>query len=460
VGSFGTTAPDADPTIQRLMAEARANRAHVLPTRELIDSLLSVGFLVAAIVLALALPRHTSLDPALAVGLVAAFALSARVEFNTGPGWTTPTQLIFVPMLFLLPLPDVPLFVLAAFLLARAPDYLSGTINVRRALSVPADAWYAVGPVLVLAVAGTTGPDWGDWPIYLAALWGQFCFDLASTSLRACFGLRVPQRVVIQEMGSIFLVDALLAPIGLLAVFGAVGHGWRFLMVLPLVGLIAIFAREREGRIKNALTLSDAYRGTALLLGEVLSSNDEYTGAHSRSVVVLAHQVGEVMGVSETVLREIEFGALLHDVGKMSVPNEIINKPGALTDEEWAVMRRHAAEGERMLTQIGGVLAEVGTVIRSHHEHFDGTGYPDGLSGEDIPLAARVISCCDAFNAMTTDRSYRRALGTSTAIEELRANAGTQFDPQVVEALVKIADGWDGPQPGATEDSRELAPAV
>jgi HD-GYP domain-containing protein (c-di-GMP phosphodiesterase class II) len=170
--------------------------------------------------------------------------------------------------------------------------------------------------------------------------------------------------------------------------------------------------------------------------------------------------VGEVMGVSETVLREIEFGALLHDVGKMSVPNEIINKPGALTDEEWMVMRLHAAEGERMLTQIGGVLAEVGTVIRSHHEHFDGTGYPDGLSGDDIPLAARVISCCDAFNAMTTDRSYRRSLGVPKAIQELRANAGTQFDPDVVEALVKIAAGWDVPQPGASEDSRELAPAL
>ena len=134
-----------------------------------------------------------------------------------------------------------------------------------------------------------------------------------------------------------------------------------------------------EGRIENALALGDAYRGTAHLLGELLSSSHEYTGAHSRSVVILAHEVGEAMGVPENVLREIEFGALLHDVGKMAVPNEILNKPSSLTEDEWAQMRRHTAEGERMLARIGGVLAEVGTVIRSHHERFDGSGYPDGL---------------------------------------------------------------------------------
>jgi putative nucleotidyltransferase with HDIG domain len=259
-------------------------------------------------------------------------------------------------------------------------------------------------------------------------------------------------------MASIIVVDALLSPIGLLAAFAAGGGGWRFLMVLPLAGLLAIFAREREGRIENALALGDAYRGTAHLLGEFLSSSHEYTGAHSRSVVILAHEVGEAMGVPENVLREIEFGALLHDVGKMAVPTAILNKPGSLTEDEWVQMRRHTAEGERMLARIGGVLAEVGTVIRSHHESFDGSGYPDGLSGEDIPLAARVISCCDAFNAMTTDRPYRLALDLPAAVEELRANSGTQFDPVVVEALIEIVARWDRPNWTIGADSGVLAP--
>jgi len=459
VGSFGTTVPGGDLTFERLMAEARAKRAHGPFSRErLVESLLSAGFLLTAIVIALALHAETGLDPTLALGLVAAYALAARVEFNTGPGWTAPTQLVFVPMLFLLPLPAVPICVLAGLLLARIPDYLSGAVSVRRALSVPADAWYAVAPTLVLATAGTSGPAWADWPLYVVALGGQFCFDFASTALRAHVGLGVPRRVVVEEMGWIFAVDALLAPIGLMAAFAAAGQGWRFLTVLPLVALIAIFAGEREGRIENALALSDAYRGTAHLLGDVLSSNHEYTGSHSRSVVILAHRVGEVMGVSESVLREIEFGALLHDVGKMAVPNEILNKPSSLTEDEWTVMRRHTAEGERMLSRIGGVLAEVGTVIRSHHERFDGSGYPDGLRGEEIPLAARVISCCDAFSAMTTDRPYRQALDLPEAVEELRSNSGTQFDPRVVEALIDVAEGWERPGLGVGAERVGLAP--
>jgi HD-GYP domain-containing protein (c-di-GMP phosphodiesterase class II) len=128
----------------------------------------------------------------------------------------------------------------------------------------------------------------------------------------------------------------------------------------PLLGLIAIFAREREARIESVLTLRDAYRGTAHLLGEVLATTHEYTGSHSRSVVVIARQVGVSLGVSELVLREIEFGALLHDVGKMAVPNEILNKPAALTDAEMRTVRRHTLEGERMLERIGGMLGEIG----------------------------------------------------------------------------------------------------
>ena len=194
------------------------------------------------------------------------------------------------------------------------------------------------------------------------------------------------------------------------------------MLALPVIGLFAIFAREREARIEHALTLSHAYRGTAHLLGEILSTNDAYTGAHSRSVVVLSRSVGVQMGLDDATLRDVEFGALLHDVGKVNVPNEIINKPGALNDEEWEVMRAHTAEGERMLERIGGMLGEVGTVVRSHHEHFDGSGYPDGLAGEGIPIASRVIACCDAFNAMTTDRPYRLAMSTDEAIAERTAS--------------------------------------
>jgi putative nucleotidyltransferase with HDIG domain len=170
----------------------------------------------------------------------------------------------------------------------------------------------------------------------------------------------------------------------------------------------------------------------------MLSASHEYTGSHSRNVIELAREVGATMGLSERELRDLEFAALLHDIGKVAVPNEIINKPGPLTDEEWAIMRQHTIEGERMLKQVGGVLEEAGSIVRSHHERYDGGGYPDGLIGDEIPIAARIISCCDAFNAMTTDRAYRAAMPTADAVEELRANAGTQFEPAIVDVLIQI----------------------
>ena len=154
-------------------------------------------------------------------------------------------------------------------------------------------------------------------------------------------------------------------------------------------------------------------------------------------------QVAEQMGVDEDTLRATEMGALLHDIGKITVPDEIINKPGKLNDEEWAIMRQHTVEGERMLQQVGGLLSSVGVVVRASHERWDGGGYPDGLVGEAIPVPARIVSACDAFNAMTTDRSYRKALPLEVAIAELDKNSGTQFAPDVVDALVAVVTaGW------------------
>jgi HD-GYP domain-containing protein (c-di-GMP phosphodiesterase class II) len=123
------------------------------------------------------------------------------------------------------------------------------------------------------------------------------------------------------------------------------------------------------------------------------------------------------------------------------VPKEIIDKPGPLDDEEWEVMRLHTIEGEAMLAKVGGVLGETGLVVRASHEHYDGSGYPDGLRGDEIPLEARVVTACDAFSAMTTDRSYRSARTREAAMAELRTCAGTQFDPAVVMALDKVIHG-------------------
>jgi HD-GYP domain-containing protein (c-di-GMP phosphodiesterase class II) len=237
----------------------------------------------------------------------------------------------------------------------------------------------------------------------------------------------------------VYGIDMLLAPLGVAMAISADGRAWPVAIAfLPLAALLRVFARERATRIDQALELSQAYRGTAMLLGDMVESDDAYTGSHSRDVVELAVEVGRRMGLGATALRDLEFGALLHDVGKIAVPKAIINKPGKLTPEEWEVMKQHTVEGQRMLQNIGGVLGRVGVIVRASHEDYDGTGYPDGLAGDDIPIEARICSTCDAYSAMTTDRSYRAAMSTDQAIAELRRCAGTQFDPAVVAVLVQL----------------------
>ena len=237
-------------------------------------------------------------------------------------------------------------------------------------------------------------------------------------------------------MKLVFTVDALLAPIGFLAAIA--GSDIALLMPLPLLVLIGRFARERKAGLDSALELSQAYRGTALLLGDVIEADDAYTGSHSRDVVSLTLAVADAMGLSPRDRRDAEFAALLHDVGKIRIPDAILNKPGPLTADERTVMETHTIEGELLLEKVGGLLGRVGRIVRSCHERWDGAGYPDGLAGDAIPLVARIVCCCDAFNAMTTDRPYRKALAHSVAVAEIENGAGTQFDPDVAAALISV----------------------
>jgi len=207
---------------------------------------------------------------------------------------------------------------------------------------------------------------------------------------------------------------------------------------MPMVLIVAHVGRERQEKNDKVLELKDAYQGTTYLLGDMIEADDVYTGSHSRDVVELVLSVAERLGLDADSLRMAEFTALLHDVGKVRIPTEVINKPGPLDDEERALMNTHTILGQEMLERAGGLLGEVGPFVRSCHEHWDGNGYPDRLAGEEIPLVARIVCTCDAWSAMTTDRSYRRALSLQEATAELRRCAGTQFDPRVVEALLAV----------------------
>ena len=399
--------------------------------------LLAGLFLVVAAALLLLPERRPLSVGALAVS-IACYALASRVQFEFAGGFALPTEGVFVAMWFLVPANLLPLAVATALVLASAPELALRRMPVDRlALSV-VSSWFAVGPALVLTATGFHAPAWRWTPLLAAAFAAQLACDFGASYLVTRAVIPVSPAGQLRAMAPTFAVDALLAPLGLLIAFPVYARPWALLLVLPVLLLFSTFAKERQARIDHALELSSAYRGTAMLLGDVIEADDAYTGSHSRDVVDLALAVADRLGLGPDERRDVEFAALLHDVGKVKIPPEIVNKQGPLGDAEWAVMRTHTILGEEMLDQVGGLLGEVGRVVRSCHERWDGAGYPDGLAGEAIPHAARIVCCCDAWSAMTTDRPYRRALPQEEAIAELRRCRGTHFEPQVVDALLAV----------------------
>jgi diguanylate cyclase (GGDEF)-like protein len=181
--------------------------------------------------------------------------------------------------------------------------------------------------------------------------------------------------------------------------------------------------------------LEGAYLGTAEALAAALEAKDSYTGEHARWIVELADRVGRRLGLGEPQRKLLRYGAALHDVGKIAVPEPILNKRGPLDPEERAVIEQHTVVGDQILAPVE-FLHDVRPLVRHEHERWDGTGYPDGLAGQAIPLGARIIFACDAWRAMTSDRHYRAAMDAAAARDELRRNAGSQFDPLVVDVLL------------------------
>jgi HD-GYP domain-containing protein (c-di-GMP phosphodiesterase class II) len=430
-----------DPEIDEHIGAVRQGENDRLRGRTLHSAIFFAGaFLLAAGALPFVLSSSRSPSVFTVVALILAYAAASHARFEVGTGLFLPTVLIFVPMLFLLPLGFVPLAICASLLLGAATDLLRRGLPLDRILIAPLNSWYSMGPVAVLALAGERGPTLHDWPLYMAALSAQFGADYAIQAPHQRFVNGISFSLAARYLSSAFVADVALAPVGLLVALVAFDQPVALTFVLPLVGLLVVFARERQVRIDHALELSHAYRGTALLLGDVVEADDAYTGLHSRDVVALVLDVCDRLQVDGRERRDAEFAALLHDVGKIKIPADIINKPGKLTDEEFELIKTHTVEGEKLLSQVGGLLGSVGTIVRSCHEDWDATGYPDGLAGFAIPRVARIVRCCDAFSAMTTDRSYRKAMTDAEALAELRRCSGTNFDPEVVEALVATVE--------------------
>jgi putative nucleotidyltransferase with HDIG domain len=305
-------------------------------------------------------------------------------------------------------------------LLRERADYARSERQVARGLSYYLADYPATEAVLESRVpCSISADDPGADPAEL--------FVLREMEMQAA--LLVPLVVENRTWGLIEVYDSRTRP------FPAFERHLAELAAAQIGGLLAAF--EHEERAQRL------YRETLASLSNALEVKDAVTSQHTEEVVRLAVAVAAELDLELDAVQSVELGAVLHDIGKVRVPEAILNKPGPLTDEEWEVMRTHPEVGEQILRPIQSLQAIL-PIVHHHHERWDGTGYPDRLAGRAIPLGARIVAVCDAYRAMTENRPYRAALPEAEARNELEQGAGAQFDPDCVEAFMRALDRRDG----------------
>lgn len=430
-----------DPGLEHLHRHQRVWRLSTERRRMLRELVMDAVLLIPILALALFAPTEGWAPAPVVAALVLAVAAASLVRFDIASGSTSPLHIVQVALWYSVPPAYLPLMLGLSFILGGVVERL------RESPGTPAwtvllngvDAWPAIAPATVFALFGPAEATPEMVWLFAAAFASEAVLGIVVTFATNWYNHGLRPSAIFGTNLWVVAIDGALAPVGFLGAIVIADHPWAILGLLPLVAVLGEFARERRDRIDQALQLSSAYRGTAQLMGDVLEADDAYTGGeHTQGVVELAIAVGLELRLAPREMRDLEFGALLHDIGKLRVPNSIINKPSGLSDAEWAVMRQHPIHGQEMLDRVGGALTDAGRVVRAHHERWDGTGYPDGLKGEEIPVAARIITACDSLSAMTTNRSYSKARTYSEAIEELERCSGAQFDPAVVRAIQRV----------------------
>ena len=262
--------------------------------------------------------------------LTLVFALASVIEFEAGPGSAIPTQLAFVPMLYFVPGALIPLCVASGFVLGVAPSLVRRRFPPGRLLGLAGSAWFSVGPAVAIVAFRAPEPTLADvwWLGALVVI--QIATELVATTTREFAALGTRPALLVRPIGSACMVDVLLTPVA--AATAIASGGWYACVVsVPLLALLRVFARERRERLDQAIELSNAYRGTAFLLGDVVEADDTYTGVHSRDVLELTLAVCDRLGVSPADRRRAKFTALLHDVGKIRIPSSVLNKAGHST---------------------------------------------------------------------------------------------------------------------------------
>ncbi|MGZ4201767.1 MAG: HD-GYP domain-containing protein, partial [Thermoleophilaceae bacterium] len=316
--------------VARLVGDLRARHPRRMEPRErLVVWTLGLAYVAAAATIAFTLPWNRPIHPWVVVLLLVMFIGIDRVQFEIGSITAVATPLVLVPMLFLLPLPLVPMVPPAGFFLATLPDYVQRKKHFERWIYSFSDAWFTLGPVIVLGLLASGRPRIGLIGVYVLAFAAQIVTDEVPHNIRERIVRGVSLRQNLLASLWIYRVDAVLWSIGLMIGIVAFDHPAAVITAGPLVWLLGTFARERKERYSAALELNRAYRGTVMLLSDVVEADDNYTADHCRGVVTLVNAVADELEIDPEARQELEFVALLHDVGKIVIPKEILNKPGA-----------------------------------------------------------------------------------------------------------------------------------
>jgi hypothetical protein len=333
---------------------------------------------------------------------------------------------------------------------ARSPSTERAVGAVRNLLEMDsAFTTQIVGGRYVLEVVRGDGASFGLAEGTSMPLGQTYCSEIMAGRLPAAIGdVRAHARAAempisaAANVGAFISVPLKLASGSTYGTLCAVDHDPRPELGDRELQYMRIFARMiadeiERNQLHERMTGLQAYEASIEALMIAVEARDSYTGDHSRAVVRNARSVARKLGLSPPQVADVEKVALLHDVGKLAVPDSILRKEGSLTEAEWAVMREHPAAGARIVSAIEG-LSHLAPAIRAEHERWDGEGYPDGLAGEEIPLAARIAFVCDAYDAITTERPYRAPMTHEVAVAELIANAGSQFCPRSAAALIAV----------------------
>jgi hypothetical protein len=432
--------------VTALLSAWRTRLAVPMEDREsAVVGVLALGYLAVAVPVGVALPAETGLPPLVTLALFAAYVGVSRIRFDVGAGYVSAEQLVFVPLLFLVPLPLMLVLVPVAFLLSDLPDILAGRAHRDRWMNALADSWFVLGSVSVLGFFAPGPPQLELAPVYLGALAAQIGFGAAAALAREYFVGRLTIREELRSAAAAYQLDVLLSPVGFAVALATVELGpLALLWIVPAAWAVSELSRLHRARCDRLVAEHEAYWRRFVSDARRLERTAQGTVSEDwRCMPETALAVGAEMGLALEARRNLAQAAQAA-ARRAAFSEESPARPKLAAERRLRLAaaliegRMYHAGADQVATGLGfDRLREQAELVRLSRERYDGTGYPDGLRGEAIPLGARILACCEAYSAMTAGRPHRSPMSGETALEELRRAAGRQFDPDVVDALAR-----------------------